>query len=510
MAQEKLSGPELKKMVKLSKKQELAFAFSPGKKRDGHLVMIDRRKSPSMLAKLAKADGESPKVAFGKINANGRVVELTCERVVPKLAKVLKDYFRTQKISVNVIVKDAEGNELESEVEELEDDPDFDAEDDGDTLVAAQDDAEEDEDEDDAKETREAVAALAERLKEVQPAVAAQDGETGDKLKTVLAAAVAQIKAGDIDKAKTTVAALEKAVAKLDAAPEEEKAPAQDARAMAARAAQIKETITGIAEPVANKLTQALIAAAKEIKASNLQVADAMLTKIEAAAGKALSAPPAETPLSPEAAKWAEVQPKLAAAVEQAMRAKTGDLDAINRTWNYAQELASDGAFDRALAASAKLAELLKEAKTADTSAAVAEPEESAPDNVVPYVQSRLAWISTRTNLRQEIAGLKSAIDIATTGVEGLEDVSSRTGGLFSHLDGIDGSLEETLEKLAETADGPDREKLKARARQIIDSYRGVLDTPFFQAVDDNGFVKTNIRGQALSSLKQVQDALSA
>ena len=42
MAQEKLSGPELKKMVKLSKKQELAFAFSPGKKRDGHLVMIDR------------------------------------------------------------------------------------------------------------------------------------------------------------------------------------------------------------------------------------------------------------------------------------------------------------------------------------------------------------------------------------------------------------------------------------------------------------------------------------
>ena len=128
----------------------------------------------------------------------------------------------------------------------------------------------------------------------------------------------------------------------------------------------------------------------------------------------------------------------------------------------------------------------------------------------MPYVQSRLGWITTRTNLRQEIAGLKSAIDSATKGVEGLEDVSSKTGGLFSHLDGIDGSLEETLEKLAETADGPDREKLKARARQIIDSYRGVLDTPFFQAVDDNGFVKTNIRGQALSSLKQVQDALSA
>ena len=192
------------------------------------------------------------------------------------------------------------------------------------------------------------------------------------------------------------------------------------------------------------------------------------------------------------------------------MQAKTGDLDAINRAWTYAQELAAEGAFDRALAAAAKLAELLKAAKAADTSAAVAEAQESAPDNVVPYVQSRLGWITTRTNLRQEIAGLKSAIDSATKGVEGLEDVSSKTGGLFSHLDGIDGSLEETLEKLAETADGPDREKLKARARQIIDSYRGVLDTPFFQAVDDNGFVKTNIRGQALSSLKQVQDALSA
>lgn len=510
MAQEKLSGPELKKMVKLSKKQELAFAFSPGKKRDGHLVMIDRRKSPSMLAKLAKADGETPKVAFGKINANGRVVELTCERVVPKLAKVLKDYFRTQKISVNVIVKDAEGNELESEVEELEDDPDFDAEDDGEVQVASTEEPEESKEEDEEEDTRQAVAALAQRLKALQPAIAAQEGEARETLNAALADAVAIIKSGDIARAEDAVAELEAAVAKIGDAPATEEAPAQDTRALAARASQLKEMIAGVQGPAASKLTQALFAAVKEIKAGNLQVADAMLTKIEAAAGKVLSAPPAEAPPPPEAAKWAQVQPRLGVAVEQAMQAKTGDLDAINRTWTYAQELAAEGAFDRALAAAAKLAELLKAAKAADTSSAVAEAQEAAPNNVVPYVQSRLGWITTRTNLRQEIAGLKSAIDSATQGVEGLEDVSSKTGGLFSHLDGIDGSLEETLEKLAETADGPDRDKLKARARQIIDSYRGVLDTPFFQAVDDNGFVKTNIRGQALSSLKQVQDALSA
>ena len=81
---------------------------------------------------------------------------------------------------------------------------------------------------------------------------------------------------------------------------------------------------------------------------------------------------------------------------------------------------------------------------------------------------------------------------------------------LFDYLDGIDTDLEDTLEKLVEAPDGPEREALKSQARDIIATYRGVLDSPFFHDVDENGFVQTNIRGSALQSLDEVSTALAA
>ena len=59
MASEKLEGAELKKMVKLAKKKDMPFAFCPGKKKENHVVIVDRRKNPKILAKAAKAEGES-------------------------------------------------------------------------------------------------------------------------------------------------------------------------------------------------------------------------------------------------------------------------------------------------------------------------------------------------------------------------------------------------------------------------------------------------------------------
>ena len=88
--------------------------------------------------------------------------------------------------------------------------------------------------------------------------------------------------------------------------------------------------------------------------------------------------------------------------------------------------------------------------------------------------------------------------------------MSAHSSVLFTYLDGIDSRLEDTLETLVEAPDGDRREALKTEARGIIDTYRTALDEPFFQAVDNNGFVKTNIRGAALDSLKQVSDALAA
>ena len=514
MASSKTEGPELKKLIKLGKKQTMPFAFCPGKKMEEHVVMIDRRKSPTILGKAAKAEGTAPKVSFGTFEVKGKIVEMTCERVVPKMAKTLKAYFKTQKISVNVVILDADGNTLESEIEELPVDAEFDGEDENTDAEVNTDDVNTVTDEETDSDTTPAFdpKKLAARLKAIQPAIVGAPAPAVDKLKAAMGAAVSQIKADDLTKADQTITALETAIARLGAtapaAPPPPEPGAPDARALAARASSLKQTIDTMAEPAKGKLLAALGTAAKSIKAQELATADQMLSKIEAAVNRQQTAAPEAT--DPNAAKWAAAEAKLQPLVDKAMTEKRGDLDGINRAFNYAKDMAADGAYDKALASVPRIAELLKAAQSATTTAAADEAREAIPDNVVPYVKSRLSWIKTRQSLKKELEGLKSAIDAATRDVEGLEEVSSKSSVLFDYLDGIDTNLEDTLEKLVEAPDGPEREALKSQARDIIATYRTVLDSPFFHDVDENGFVQTNIRGSALQSLDEVSTALAA
>lgn len=448
MADLKVEGAELKTLVKLGKKRSLSFGFCPGGKSD-HTLLIDRRKSPEMLGKLARQEGSSPKVAFGTFEVKGRTMEMTCGRTVPQMAKVLKKYLKSQKITINVVVLDAEGNTVDSDVEDLAPDPsmeDDDAnaaiEDDADDkteapeLAAAEDDEAPEAADDDAQDGTLDAASLAARLKALKPAVVGAEPDIAAKLGKVMAAAVAQIKAATLEQADATVTALENAVARLGSgAPAA--APAADGeadfKALAVRAQALKGAIEGIPAPAKDKLMAALTDAVKQIRDRNHDNAATILGKIETAVGKL----------------------------------------------------------------------------TAASTASPAE-EETAPADVAPYVQSRDAWIETRKSLRQEMENLKSAIDAATANAEGFEDVPKKSGVLLDHIADIDTGLETTLDQLVKTPDDAKREELKAGARKIIETYRGVLDTDFFKAVDNNGFIKTNIRGSALDSLQKVSAALSA
>ncbi|MDK3074821.1 hypothetical protein QO034_17170 [Sedimentitalea sp. JM2-8] len=450
MADLKVEGAELKQLVKLGKKRSLSFGFCPGPKAD-HTLLIDRRKSPEMLGKLARQEGSSPKVAFGTFEVKGRTMEMTCGRTVPQMAKVLKKYLKTQKITINVVVLDAEGNTVDSDVEDLAPDPSM--EDDADT-AAIQDDADDEVEapapaaaddqaaeaaDDDAKDGTLDAASLAARLKALKPAVTEAAPDVAAKLGKVMAAAVAQIKAATLEQADATVTALENAVARLGegAKSAEPATPADDEadfKALAVRAQALKGAIEGIAAPAKDKLMAALTDAVKQIRERNHDTAATILGKIETAVGKLTAATPAAS--------------------------------------------ADDG--------------------------------KATPADVAPFVQSRDAWIETRKNLRQEMTDLKSAIDTATANVDGFEDVPKKSGILLDHIDDIDSGLETTLDQIVKTPDEAKREELKAGARKIIETYRGVLDTDFFKAVDNNGFIKTNIRGSALDSLQKVSAALSA
>ena len=546
----KVEGQELKKLVKLGKRKTLSFAFAPGD-RDDHHFFLDKKIKPKPLGQALKKETAATKFSFGTCVLNGKDLELSCERVLPAMAKKLKKYLKKQKVPVNVVIMDENGNVVESDVEELPDDPEMDAtdpdegQDDGEAQAAAsQAQAQAQEEQDDAAPQGPTPAELAARLKAVQPALAAAQGDAVAKLKKATAAAVAAIKGGDLTAAERTIALVENAAQKLSQrvsgetppVADPKPAPAQDARAIAARATSVRDVITTLPEAATKKLTAALTTAIKLLKAGDLAVAAATLDKIEAAANKVLAATapqqgepgadqtaqsardaePASDDAQPdesqsdEARKWAAEEARLQPLVDKLMAEKRGDLDAINRAFNYAKSQAQAGEYASALKAAERTAQLIDAAEGMETTAAAAEAQDAVPDDVVPFVQSRLNWIETRRNLQSDFESLKAAIDAATRDIPGLEDVPSRSGDLFEHLAQLDTDLEDTLERLVETPDGDRREALKAEAVKIIAAYRNVLDSPFFQAVDDNGFANTNIRGAALNSLQQVSAVLAA
>lgn len=435
MAVSKVEGQELKKLIKMGKRREMNFAYVPGDK-DDQTLMVDRRLKPGMLGKAAKKETGASKFSFGTFVVQGKEMRLTCERVVPTMARRLKKYLKTQKIPLNVVILDENGNEIENDIEDLPDDPELDQPDpeDGDQDTASAQEAQAQPDPDAAPESGGA-AELAARLKQVKPALAAAQGEVAGKLKKALAAAVSQIKSGDLAAAERTVAALEAAAQKLSArqaaAPQQApEPPAQDTgqqQALADRAEALRQAVASAPEAAAKKLGAALAAADKLVAEGKLAVAAATLDKIEQAAARV-------------------------AAAQQA-------------------------------------------APAADST---------------PIVQSRQDWNRTRLGLQQEMDALKSEIEAATRDVPGLDSVPQRTRVLFDQLAQLDDTLETALDALAGASDEAQRDALRAQASAIVGTYRSVLDTPFFKAVDDNGFTQTNIRGAALAALQQVSDSLAA
>lgn len=124
MAESRVEGPDLKKMVRLARKRPVSFGFNPAQSdADTYLAMHKKLAAPR-LGKETKKEGETAKVAFGTASVDGKCLNLTCERTLPAMAKRMKRYLKYNKVTLNVQVMDAQGNVLESDIEEdLADDP---------------------------------------------------------------------------------------------------------------------------------------------------------------------------------------------------------------------------------------------------------------------------------------------------------------------------------------------------------------------------------------------------
>ncbi|AVO38764.1 hypothetical protein [Pukyongiella litopenaei] len=117
-----LSGPELKKTIAIARKKPLGFAFSPGSKDSEHILALDRRKSGEMLGRGVKKESGSSRVAHGSCEVVGKELRLTCDRTLSGMAKKLKKFLKANKVPLNVVVLDADGTEIESDIGDLDED----------------------------------------------------------------------------------------------------------------------------------------------------------------------------------------------------------------------------------------------------------------------------------------------------------------------------------------------------------------------------------------------------
>lgn len=549
---------ELKKLVMMARKRTMFYGFNPGKK-NPDLLLVDRKKTGEMLGRIVKKEGEGTKVSFGTFNLDGRKLTVQTPQYIQGLAKLLRRHLKTIGLSFGVIVLDAAGVVLESDITEDGNE----ASDPAEAAAPVEENAEPapgeavSSDEEDAAETAAQRNAITERVRALQAPVAAL-GAAGTPMKKAVAAVVGLIKEGSLDKAEAMLRRVEEATAKAaetqPAAVEVEEVEAPKPQELLGRAGEVKNQLARLPEPIAEAVKKKLVQAIELVKTGDFAVAEARILAAEnainvvaareaevaeqaaapveddldtqeveeaaaetaednresAQAQEAAAAPEPqpveESRIDPVAqSEWGTIIEPLRAEVAAALEANVGDVTTINLAFAAAQDQAEAGDFKEALKSAETLQNLLNEA--ADAPEAVAEVD---PQSTQAYEALRVKWEETRNGLFADLERLKLAIQAKAGAVEGLAQIAENADVLHGYLEELDGSLDQALMALMRSKDTNEEERLKQEALASVSAYRTTLDSDFFQAVDQNGFTKTEIRGKALETLSGVEDALAA
>lgn len=286
----KVEGLEIKKLLKVARKQAISFSYNPGKGGDDQYFGLDRRKPPKMLGQEAKKEGDGAKFAFGTATLEGKVLTLKCEKLIPALAKTLKKYLRKQKVPLNVQIMDAAGKVVESDIsDDIPDDPDL---------------ADADAPATDVKETPEAKDKGKSKEKESDPE-AEPDADPDKKEKS---------------KEKERVG-------------DPEGKPGQDPKKkVMEKLTATKAELQALPKPIAKKLVPAFEKVVEALKAGKVEVADAIADKIAKAVAdaKAKAPPPPPPPPGENPDPEPEVdQDALRARLKAAFDALQGDYKAF-------------------------------------------------------------------------------------------------------------------------------------------------------------------------------------
>lgn len=558
MGEYSLEGDDLKKMLAFARKGPVSFAFNPGKSDDDQSLAMHKLKSVAVLAKAAKAEGGGSKVASGTCEVKSKELHLTCEDVVPGIARKLKRFLKANGAKLNVVVLDAEGNLLESDIEDIEDAA-GELSDAG--IEGGQDEppvASLTESEGGPSAPAADRAQLTERLKRVREKLAAVSPEQVPPLAEAFRKVVEMVRAEEVARATAGLDRIEAALDRLGQAGASD--PGLDAGALVARIRALRDRIAAMPPPLGPRLSEVLASAMDQMRAQRLPEAAATLDRIEAAMASLKTEAPAPDPaIARVADAAAQLREQVAALpASDAQDGLTAELDKADTALAQGDAKAGVAALKRVqdgLRLQAEIDRLAPLVSVAATQGKVADPSalrtlfgvysEQVPAadhakamaglarveamiaagvpggasqfeaeigaEVRPFATSRVLWANTRSGLRGEMARLQNAIVSTCSDDEDLAEVVAAVPRLMDYLTALDERLETKLDEIVNAPAGPGRDKAKVEARQILADYQAELETPFYQVVDNgNGFQPVAIASQARSALADIAKVLAA
>ncbi|MEX0308729.1 MAG: hypothetical protein AB3N17_00640, partial [Tateyamaria sp.] len=400
-----VTGKELKKLLALCKKREVAFAYCPGGDIKDDVWTMHRKRGGEVIAREARAASEGTKVAFGTAKLSGKLLSLTCEREIANMSKRLKKWLKAEKCPLNVKVLDKDGKVLEEDIEDLPD-SDFLAEaeaelegEEADGGSGGDTDSNEGTDENAGDGDAERLKSLKARAAEVQTGMKAAPEAVEPKLAAGFKTAVEAMQGGDLDKADTTLTNLEQALAKLGAAgaaaapppppPVEDPAIAR----LRTAASSLGKRIDGLADGAGKDKVQSVHDTLVQlIDGGDVQKATATakalgeaITKLSAAQTQAAkpadgddgaqeSVDGAEAPLvdpnaSEDGQAWNAARASLEPAVLGQLERGYGDVSKMRAAWAFFMEKGNSGGFTEGLEVVPGLEKLLQLADAAEQSA---------------------------------------------------------------------------------------------------------------------------------------------
>ncbi|GAA0584714.1 hypothetical protein [Caenispirillum bisanense] len=109
-------------LIPISRRQPVNFGFCLGKKVPEDVLVLHKIKSPKSLARVAKERGTSPKILFGTLTTEGKILTLHCELTpLAGLARRVRLLLKQAKLRFAIRVIDPDGQLAEEDLPEEED-----------------------------------------------------------------------------------------------------------------------------------------------------------------------------------------------------------------------------------------------------------------------------------------------------------------------------------------------------------------------------------------------------